>query len=950
MAHTVSDAVSGSIATPATPLSVSFTVPAGSGLKLFMFCMQELSSTADFVNDPTYNGVALTLAKFQNAAVSANLCGALYYMDAPPAGAHTLAWDANHGAPARAAYHVWVSAGLATGGPNTTAVGQQVASVSTSSLSISSVPASSAMIDGIVGNLHTTASITQTQSGQTAILNAAIVIGSDGVVAGTSWRDASAGGTVAMSWTFATSQTRAAHLSTSWALGASLTSVSSDLACTYAVTGSISSDLAGTYGIVGSIDSDLAGTYSVGSSLTSVSSDFAGTYGVVGSISSDMAGTYAVVGSISSDLAATYSINSWAITQTELIASRIYQRVAGVAPIALAGTYSGGTPTGFEARIISAVDGTTVVQNWTALTGVSAAAGNWSGTLSAPQGGFYQVQTRVSDGGGVQATSTLATNTWAVGALFLCIGSSTAARWFNDGAYTGEPQSRKYTAGSTTWLTWADGPSVHFATQMVSELGVPVGMISCGVGSTYLQGDWEGESGNFSAVITALNNVGNKVEAVICHVGSNDARNGTINNKAGFLTSWRSLIANCRTRTTLSTVPFFIWGCQRSASGTAANWNIAHEVEAELSGDANVYLGCTVIDLALSGDAIHLSTAAMVTAMTRMELAVHDVINGGTYHRGPAITNFRWASDYAVVDLAHFGGTDFTPTSGITGFAGSDSSGALTISSAVRDAANRIRLTFNRAVASSPVFTYQNGGNPTISAPAFDNSAAVLPLQPSTTITAEALLSVSSDLAGTYTLLSGTTSVSSDLACTYNVASSVDSNLAATYAIISAVSADLAAVYELMSASSVSSDLAATYAIAAAISSDLAASYALGSAVNSDLSSSYLITSAVSGDLAGAFAVSGLVNSDLAGTFAVTGAVSSDLAGTYTVDSVLQSVSNDLSAAYAVIASLNSELQATFAIQSLVSADLSAAYQLGLVVIASRMRYTIPAVDRTYTI
>lgn len=80
---------------------------------------------------------------------------------------------------------------------------------------------------------------------------------------------------------------------------------------------SVSSDLAATYAVASSVSFDLTATYSIGAA-GSVSSDLGATYQVIAAVSSDCAAAYQLMGTVSSSLAATYNILSMGtITPTQ---------------------------------------------------------------------------------------------------------------------------------------------------------------------------------------------------------------------------------------------------------------------------------------------------------------------------------------------------------------------------------------------------------------------------------------------------------------------------------------------------------------------------------------------------------------------------------------------------------------------------------------------------------
>ena len=175
-----------------------------------------------------------------------------------------------------------------------------------------------------------------------------------------------------------------------------------------------------------------------------------------------------------------------------------------------------------------------------------------------------------------------------------------------------------------------------------------------------------------------------------------------------------------------------------------------------------------------------------------------------------------------------------------------------------------------------------------------DGTTTVGPVAGTTFETLAATSSVSSDLAGTYTVrgtvsndLSGTftarAAVSSDLSGTFTVRSAVSSDLEGGWAVRSAVSSDLSGGYEVLSANTVSSDLLGTYAVRGSVSADLSGGYSVRSSVSADRSGTFSVRSEVSQDLSGGWTVRGAVSSDRTGGYLIRGSVSGDLPGSYQV-------------------------------------------------------------------
>lgn len=96
---------------------------------------------------------------------------------------------------------------------------------------------------------------------------------------------------------------------------------------------------------------------------------------------------------------------------------------------------------------------------------------------------------------------------------------------------------------------------------------------------------------------------------------------------------------------------------------------------------------------------------------------------------GPQITGWKQTGTKIDVPLLHDGGTDFTPTTGITGFTALDAAGnALPVESAVRLHATMIRLMMSAETAVANL-RYLYGRNPEVSGIVKDNSALALPME-----------------------------------------------------------------------------------------------------------------------------------------------------------------------------------------------------------------------------
>lgn len=419
-----------------------------------------------------------------------------------------------------------------------------------------------------------------------------------------------------------------------------------------------------------------------------------------------------------------------AVDVTDITANRIFQRSSGAATIPLSGVYTGTTPVTIEAQVYAA-DGTTVISAWSAITSPIIAGGTWIGNRSVPEGGMYRIAVRSKEAGGsVIAASTVKSNLWGVGALIGIIGSSSAEKLFDSSSGTGKTPSatvRKF--NESGWTTFATvGAGIDFANDLTSQLGVPVGFLDYGIsGTTLAQWVMPGYAG-FTAFTSGISSVGGKLEAIYSTLGSNDAATGIVVSQDAHIANLNLLASNTKTILGQPNIKWIGSGTNGRTSGNNQQFNWVREAEKEVFSQPNFSYTQT-IDLQVSGDNVHLTAAGFTASVLRSAAILSPVLLGNTPRKAPAITSIVYSGSSADVNIAYQGGsTDFTPTSGITGFTATDASGALTITSAVRSSATKIVLTFNRAVVAPIDVDYLSGARPIVTNPVLDNGALPLPL------------------------------------------------------------------------------------------------------------------------------------------------------------------------------------------------------------------------------
>lgn len=427
-----------------------------------------------------------------------------------------------------------------------------------------------------------------------------------------------------------------------------------------------------------------------------------------------------------------------AITLTDVVDFRIVQRSGTTGSLAIAGTHTGATSV--EARIVE--DGTsTEVVTWTTID-ASPGASTFSGTLTGiPQGAWYNVQVRQGNDTAVVSNGA---NAFGVGCLVAVAGQSQGVHWFSDGTtHTPDPYLVQYTGSAGTG--WADrtttGNGVNaFGNALRTELGgtIPVGMLSYAVGATALDtlanggsGYWMNTAGGspYAVFKAGVISTGGKLEAVIWMQGEQDGYS-TLVSEALYQSDLETLFARMRTDFGQASLPIVVspLAGYTNAGPTDASWEGIRQAQITVGKQTNNTLAALNQDIPLV-DGVHYTTTGYTTHGTRAAVACANALGLNSYARGPVIASAVLATSTTVeINLTHRGGTDFTPTTGITGFLIYDDGVAKTITGVVRTNATTITATVSTAITGVGTLRYQYGKNPTISAPALDNTAETLPI------------------------------------------------------------------------------------------------------------------------------------------------------------------------------------------------------------------------------
>lgn len=440
----------------------------------------------------------------------------------------------------------------------------------------------------------------------------------------------------------------------------------------------------------------------------------------------------------------TTTTNTSSVTLTDLDNKRIYQRNASNEQnITVEGSYTG-IPGTVEARIVNHGTNDEVVP-WTTLD-ANPSGGNFSGIITVPQGGWYNVQVRPSAN---PSNTSNGSNKFAVGILVLVAGQS------NADFFTHANWGSSYTPNDLTawirvyedevWQNVVGHGGVTFANRLNDVTGLPVGIISAGNGGTFLVGQWDTSSWLwYTRVISLMDNIGGYCEYVLWSQGESDANSGI--SQSTYQTQFAVFASNLRADVSCyqGTLPIMVGLLGRytfGMTGTPAQWQAIRDAHyGIIANDANVFFGAQGVDLAVRpADGIHYSLIAgegFYFYGLRFSQSVLAHLGHETYYEGPTITEFRLIDSQTIdIVIAHDGGNDYTPITGITGFEVFDDASQETITSVVRTTSNIIRLRISGNITGTPSVRYLYANNPNVSAPVFDNlvpednSSFSLPLQ-----------------------------------------------------------------------------------------------------------------------------------------------------------------------------------------------------------------------------
>lgn len=428
----------------------------------------------------------------------------------------------------------------------------------------------------------------------------------------------------------------------------------------------------------------------------------------------------------------TYTATSTnAITITTPADGRIHQRSGTTGTITVTGTYTG-TPTTIEARLVQDGTSTPLASFDWATKVASPAGGAYSFSFAGvPQGGWYNVQVRFSNDTPTSATS----GKVGVGVLIGMVGQSNSWYMVRTFGTATDPNALVRIYGNINTNTWTVpakatmAGAIGLGNALASALSIPVGLLDFAANSGALSAHWIPvtltTNRTFTNGVAALDG---KLEAIAWTQGEGDA--DIPRTQAQYYADLGTLFADWRSEFGQPNLPIVLSTIGRATSGlyTDEESQAIFRAQVQKIADANVYR-VDRKDLAIS-DTVHHTAAGYETLGGRIARAVLKAIGAVSTYRGPQISEVRRINSTTFdVVLTHDNGTDFTPTSGISGFRVLDGGTPVTINNAIRTSATRIRLTLASAPASLPTVQYLYGNNPDVAGVVKDNSALALPLE-----------------------------------------------------------------------------------------------------------------------------------------------------------------------------------------------------------------------------
>ncbi len=318
-------------------------------------------------------------------------------------------------------------------------------------------------------------------------------------------------------------------------------------------------------------------------------------------------------------------------------------------------------------------------------------------------------------------------------------GSSTYEKYSTDGSGATVANATRSTDGINFAAMGTQGTGLlSYAGIIANRTALPAQYLMRGRGGTTVANDWlPAGSGDRKALVDAIKAMGG-CDLLNWACGFNDAFQNIIVDEATHLANLRQLFALIRQETGLPNLKITV-GVSQLYTGTEtvapdAKWTALRSAEMKAGQDPNCYFSAHWYDLP-QGDGIHMTGASYPVHAARIAengLAALG-LGGAVAEVGPRVTAVEAVYTNRVrATLAHSTGSDFTPSSGISGMAVSYDNGTtlLTPTAVTRVDGSRFDLTVATTSTAAPALFAYAGRAPSVSAVLKDNSLRTLPLSP----------------------------------------------------------------------------------------------------------------------------------------------------------------------------------------------------------------------------
>lgn len=396
-----------------------------------------------------------------------------------------------------------------------------------------------------------------------------------------------------------------------------------------------------------------------------------------------------------------------------------------------AGTYSGGTPTGFQGRVRKVSDNS-LVTDWTDLSDVTFGSGAFSGKLAGvPQGAGYYRDVRVKNATGVTSTDT---TPFMIGIALACYGQSNMGAMFATASSPPTASSNTAYFNGTNWAAVPGADGVRELLNVVQSVaGVPCFAVDGSVSGTGIAALAKGDAYDaFIAKVLAMQGA----EFFLWRHGESAAAGSGMSEATylGYLSQLHADLASDigRTKAQIPGIASSLaWANESPTVYDNDKWDLVQRTLLDVETLASFKFSHSNMDAVLAADHLHETGADCLKSADRYARSITTLLGVTTGYPKWNISSAATVNGTTTtVTLAHGLGSDFTPTSGITGFEISgDNGGTWATCTGVRTDATTITLTHaSVATTNARKLRYQYGKSCDVSALVLDNSSLAVPL------------------------------------------------------------------------------------------------------------------------------------------------------------------------------------------------------------------------------